>query len=81
MKLQNNVGHHKKGDPYPEHDFSALDGLDLSWVSPAACISNKHVANYLQNEYNRNSKLTSTVYFYYTVYNEETENTCTATLM
>lgn len=71
IKLQNNVGHHKKGDPYPQHDFSSLDGLDLSWISPAACISNKHVASYLEAQYNRNYKLTEGVYFYYTIFVEK----------
>ena len=70
IKLQNNVGRHKKGEPYPEHDFSELDGLDLSWASPAACISNKHVASYLESQYNRNPKLTEGVYFYYTIFVE-----------
>lgn len=70
MKLQNNIGYHKKGEPYPEHDFSQLEGIDLSWISPAVCVSNKHVASYLEAQYNRTSKLTEGVYFYYTIFVE-----------
>ena len=71
MKLQNNVGSHKKGEPYPEHDFSQLEGVDLSWISPAACVSNNHIANYLETQYSRNVKLTKGQYFYYTVLREQ----------
>lgn len=71
IKLQNNVGYHIKGEPYPQHDFSELEGLDLSWASPAACISNNHIANYLESQYSRNTKLIKGQYFYYTVLHEE----------
>ena len=70
MKLRNKAGYHNKGDPYPEHDFSELDGLDLSWKSAAACTSNKEIENYLQEQYARNSRLTNCVYFYYTIYKD-----------
>jgi hypothetical protein len=73
MKLRNNVGYHNKGEPYPQHDFSELEGIDLSWISPAACVSNNHIANYLESQYARNGKLTRGQYFYYTVLNEEEE--------
>ena len=77
LKLRNNVGSHIKGEPFPEHDFSELNDLDLSWVSPQVCLNNSDVAKILEAQYNKDPKKTVGQYFYYTLFKEETENVCT----
>jgi len=76
-KLYTNVGYHNRGESYPEHDFSELDGLNLSWISSAACVSNDDIVRNLESQYNRDPKKKVGQYFYYTLYREETENVCT----
>jgi len=77
QKLRNNVGYHNRGEPYPEHDFSELEGLNLSWASSQACLNNGDVARILEAQYNKDPKRTVGQYFYYTLFKEETENGCT----
>lgn len=71
IKLEGLTGYHNKGDPYPEIDFSELEGINLSWVSPAVCLSNEAIKDCLEKQYARNSKLTRGEYIYYLIYKEE----------
>lgn len=71
VKLAGLTGFHKRGDPYPEIDFSELSGMNLSWVSPAVCLTNDQIRETLEKQYAKNSKLTRGEYIYYLIYKED----------
>ena len=76
MKFETQVGTHTKGQPYPTHDFSYLEGIDMSWVAPYVCCSNEKIAQFLEMQYNRSSKFTKCDYVYYVIH-QPTEESCT----
>ena len=75
MKFQTMIGTHVKGQPFPQHDFSYLQGLDMSWTPPYACLTNEMIQQFLESQYARSSKLTKCDYAYYVIY-QPTEEVC-----
>lgn len=64
---------HKRGTPYPEMEFDPVAAEYGKRYSSYPCYSNEDIKKTLDEQYQKNAKITEATYFWYEIYKEPTK--------
>lgn len=58
-------GKHKKGQPFPEHDFSFIQKLGITSKGDSIACSNEDVVRHINRSYENKPDAEEVIYFYF----------------